>query len=134
MSVKFLFVPPDSAWRHWPHIAPAIAKTAKKLKRPCDPAEVLAEIEAGKAWLFMLDCGGFLISRHLREGDTSVFHVWMLYSESLEKRLDDVVREVDRIALGVGCDLVRFQSPRRFWRRFKHFKEASVVYERVPHG
>lgn len=134
MSVKFLFVPPDAVPSVWGDLAPAITKTAKKLKRPCDEQEVMAECVSGKAWLFLLDCGGFLIARHLREGETQIFHVWLLYSESLGKRLDDVVREVDRIALGTGCDLVRFQSPRKFWRRFPHFREASVVYERVPHG
>ena len=127
------FVPPHELGRVWPEIAAAVTRTAAKLNCAADVDDIRQSLEKRDAGLFMLDCGGFLVARHLHEGPRAIFHVWMLYSRTLKRRLPDVVAAVDRVARDMGCAVVRFQSPRKAWQRFPLFEETSVVYERkVP--
>jgi len=114
----------------WDEIAATIERAAIKLKQYVDIPDIRQEIEQKKAALFLIDGGGFLVARHLHEGPLSILFVWMVHSDDLCGRLPQLVDEVDRMARAMGCSLVRFQSPRKAWKRLPWFREVSATYER----
>lgn len=79
----------------------------------------------------MVDGGGFLVAIHLTEGKNRIFYGWILYSKNLNGRMPKIIDEVDALARDANCNLIRFQSPRKAWKRLPWFTEKTTVFERA---
>ena len=116
----------------WEFVRAGLVDTiAKTEETRWKPVTVYRDLVAGSAALFLVgQQDGFVICRRDESASGPILFIWVLWGRNLWDEGDDLMDELDKLALSVGASETWMESPRKAWARLPYFDAVATVYRR----
>lgn len=120
----------------WPFVCAGLEKILALCPDTWKPEDIYTALRSQRAFLHLVGDQGFFVTEIQQEPHRleKALNVWALYMQPNQPEAvrEQIVNELDRMAVAAGCPCVRFLSPRRGWARYLegYFVEKMTVYER----